>query len=139
MTGQAGDFGEFMRLREQAASAYVNGDGGPVDALATDTAPASFFGPGGGAVTEPSAIRDAYRSGAGMFAAGGESRLEVLDARASGDIAYWCGIQHATVRLASDGSTVEMPLRITEIFRREGSTWRLVHRHADPLRQPVTP
>ena len=134
MTGQADDFRAFMKLREKAASAYVNGDGGPVDALATDTAPASFFGPDGGMAADPAAIRAAYRSGAGMFAPGGESRLEVLDARASGDVAYWCGIQRATVRLASDGSQVEMALRITEIFRREGSAWRLVHRHADPLR-----
>ena len=134
MTGQADDFGEFMRERERAAGAYVAGDGGPVDALATDAAPASFFGPDGGVVTGPAAIREAYRSGARMFATGGQSRLEVFDARASGDVAYWCGIQHATVRLASDGSTVEMPLRITEIFRRENSAWRLVHRHADRLR-----
>jgi ketosteroid isomerase-like protein len=134
MTDHAGDFGAFMRLRERAAAAYVDGDGEPVDALATDTAPASFFGPDGGVVADPAAIRSAYRAGAEMFAGGGESRLEVLDARASGDVAYWCGIQHATVRLAADGSTVEMPLRITEIFRRENSTWRLVHRHADQLR-----
>ena len=137
MTG-SGDFQEFMRIREQAASAYVNGDADPVEAMTTEAAPASFFGPDGGSMTEPAAIREAYRSGAQMFASGGESRLEVLDARAGGDIAYWCGIQHATVRLVADGSTVEMPLRITEIFRRERSTWKLVHRHADPLRRTGT-
>jgi ketosteroid isomerase-like protein len=128
-----------MRVREEAASAYVTGDGGPVEELATGTAPASFFPPDGSTVTEPEAIRSAFRTGARMFAPGGESRLEVLDARASGDVAYWCGIQHATVRLASDGSTVDMSLRITEIFRREGSAWKLVHRHADPLRRAVPP
>jgi ketosteroid isomerase-like protein len=134
MTEMTDDFQEFMRVRERAADAFVDGDGGPVEALATETAPASFFGPDGGMVTEPAAIRAAYRSGARMFAAGSTSSLEVLDARASGGVAYWCGIQRATVRLASDGSTVEMALRITEVFRREGSAWRLVHRHADPLR-----
>jgi ketosteroid isomerase-like protein len=123
-----------MRTRERAANAYVEGDGGPVDALATDTAPASFFGPDGAVVSGPAAIREAFRAGARLFAAGGESRLEVLDARASGDVGYWCGLQHATVRRASDGSTVEMSLRITEVFRREDGGWRLVHRHADPLR-----
>jgi ketosteroid isomerase-like protein len=128
------DFEEFMRARERAADAYVNGDPEPVDALATATEPASFFGPDGGTLAGPAAVRAAYRSGTRMFTAGSQSRLEVLDARASGDVAYWCGIQHATVRLASDGSTVEMPLRITEIFRREGSSWRVIHRHADPLR-----
>jgi ketosteroid isomerase-like protein len=27
-------------------------------------------------------------------------------------------------------------LRVTMIFRREGDTWRVVHRHADPITTP---
>lgn len=136
MTSTSGDFQDFMKVREQAAQAYVNGDAQPVDALATDTAPASFFGPDGAIVAEPGAVRGAYRDGARLFAEGGTSSLEILDARDSGDLAYWCGVQHATVHRASDGSAVEMPLRITEIFRREHTGWKLIHRHADLLRQP---
>jgi len=29
-------------------------------------------------------------------------------------------------------------LRVTLVFRRAGSDWRLVHRHADALVQPIT-
>jgi ketosteroid isomerase-like protein len=25
------------------------------------------------------------------------------------------------------------PLRVTQVYRRDGSEWRVVHRHADPL------
>jgi hypothetical protein len=28
-------------------------------------------------------------------------------------------------------------LRVTLVFRREGADWRLVHRHADALVQPI--
>lgn len=28
-------------------------------------------------------------------------------------------------------------LRVTLVFRREGSEWRLLHRHADPLVHPI--
>jgi ketosteroid isomerase-like protein len=132
-TADSSSFDQFLRERESAAEAYVNGDAGPVEEITTGESPATFFGPDGSAITGPDEIRTAFSRGAQMFTEGGQSRLEVLQADASGDVAFWCGIQHATVRMAADGSTTEMPLRITEVFRREGSDWRLVHRHADAL------
>jgi ketosteroid isomerase-like protein len=29
-------------------------------------------------------------------------------------------------------------LRVTEVYRKDGETWRLAHRHADPLVQPIS-
>ena len=34
--------------------------------------------------------------------------------------------------------TQDWSLRVTLVFRREESTWRLVHRHADPLVHAIT-
>ena len=52
---------------------------------------------------------------------------------ANADIAYWVGFQQAMARL--DGSTEKIPfnLRVTEVFRRKGDEWKLIHRHADSL------
>jgi len=127
------DFTAFMTQREAAARAYVNGDAGPLDRLSTQAEPASFFGPAGGHRSGAAAVTTAYRQGTALFSGAGETHLEILQQGASDTLAFWTGIQRATVRLHGKAEAVPMDLRITEIFRREDSGWKLVHRHADML------
>ena len=111
----------------------MNGDAGPLAALAARSADATFFGPGGGAVPGADAVVSRYQSDAPMFERGSTTRLEILQAAADGDVGYWVGYQHAMARLRGKPEPVSMKLRVTEIFRREDGAWKLVHRHADML------
>ena len=58
----------------------------------------------------------------------------MLHAAADGDLGYLVGIQRATVRMVETDDPVEMALRLTELYRREDGAWRLIHRHADALK-----
>lgn len=71
--------------------------------------------------------------GARHFEAGGTNTFEILQMAASDGVAYWAGIQHSTVHIKGKMEAIPMNLRVTEIFRREGDDWKLVHRHADAL------
>jgi ketosteroid isomerase-like protein len=86
-----------------------------------------------GADTSPAGIEALE----GFFAGGGEADFELEQSHASGDLIVLVGVerQHGVVGglAAQDWS-----LRVTLVFRREGSDWRLVHRHADALLQPIS-
>jgi ketosteroid isomerase-like protein len=62
----------------------------------------------------------------------GESELELVQSYASGDMVVLVMIerQHGEVGGLPDQ---DWSLRVTLVYRREGSEWRLAHRHADPL------
>ncbi|HEX4328281.1 MAG TPA: nuclear transport factor 2 family protein [Burkholderiales bacterium] len=131
------DFEKFMREREAAAGAYVRGDAGPLGRIVAHASSATFFGPGGGIEQGAMQVYARYEADAAQFSEG-RSHFEILQIGANDGIAYWVGIQRASARMARTGQPVGMSLRITEIFRREGAAWKLVHRHADTLRDGGT-
>jgi ketosteroid isomerase-like protein len=133
MTNDRHDFEQFMQRRAEAASAYVCGDAAPLDRIVAHEGAATFFAPGGGAVQGLDTVSSRYRQDARSFAPGGQSRFEILQLGASGDLAYWVGFQRATANVPGRGEAVSFDLRVTEVFRREGDEWKLVHRHADQL------
>jgi len=126
------DFDRFMKQREEAAAAFVRGDAAPLGRLVTHEAPATFFGPAGTLEQGPQHVLSLYEADSSRFLSG-QTHLQILHVGASGDLAYWVGLQHATARLEGQLEEVPMSLRVTEVFRREGGAWRLVHRHADVL------
>ncbi|SFP54153.1 DUF4440 domain-containing protein [Variovorax sp. 770b2] len=132
-TDDLAHFERFMKQREEAAQAYVCGDAAPLGALLARTSDATFFGPGGGHVHGTGEVATRYTRDAASFGKGSESSFEIFQMAASDGMAYWVGIQHARVNMEGKREPVPMDLRITEVFRREGSDWKLVHRHADGM------
>ncbi len=48
-------------------------------------------------------------------------------------LAYVVWIERSRAKVGGREDVVPLDLRVTMIFRPEDSTWRVVHRHADPI------
>jgi hypothetical protein len=88
-------------------------------------------------VNGASKVRRQYKRDAQMFEPNQKTDrkgpFKILHMEADGNIAYWVGFQIGSVRRRGKEEAVPTNLRVTEIFRREGREWKLIHRHADPL------
>jgi ketosteroid isomerase-like protein len=123
------------RVRE-ATAALIQGDVRRYLAL-VDQAPDFTLMPPTGGPTRHEAQASPERVAAleEFFAGGGAGDFELDTWHASGHLAVLAGVerQHGTV----GGVEQDWSLRVTLAFRREGSGWRLVHRHADALVRPI--
>src|SRR6185312_5207901 len=126
-------FDDFMRERTRIAEAYVNGETAPLDMIVVRSDPASFFSPRGDHQEGAAEVAARYDADARSFAPPATSELEVLQTGASGELAFWSGLQHAQARLGG-AKPREMTLRVTEVFRFEDGGWKLAHRHADQMK-----
>jgi ketosteroid isomerase-like protein len=129
------DFEGFLRERHGAAAAYVSGDAEPLNGLVAREHMATFFGPRGDITTGTATVASRYERDAAVFAVGSDNQMETMDAAAGHDIAFWVGRQRSQARMRGREEPVAFDLRVTEIYRREGGAWKLVHRHADPFRE----
>lgn len=126
-------FNEFMKRRESVSLDYINGNPATLVDISTAYDPATFFPPSGTRIEGARNVNAANVAGASSFSEGSTGRFEILQMSASGDLGFWAGLQHATMKKA-DGAHEAMTLRVTEIFRRQEGEWKLVHRHADIMK-----
>ena len=114
----------------EAELALHNGDPAPRRALWSRNEPVSVLG----------AWRNAYgqREINELFTALGKSfsdctsyAFELLAYDVIDGMAYTAGLEHTSASV--DGQPRTYTLRATQVYRREGSEWRVAHRHGDAV------
>jgi ketosteroid isomerase-like protein len=119
----------------EANTALVRGDIDRYLALIEHAKDYTLMSPFGGAPTHGFDMSN--RDKMGQFFKNGTFDQEVVATYATDDFVVLVTIErvHAEV-----GGLPEQDwsLRVTQVFRREGAEWQLVHRHADPLANDVS-
>jgi ketosteroid isomerase-like protein len=96
-----------------------------------------LMSPFGGKPTRASELTTERIEAIGRFFKNGTFEQELVQAYGSADMVVLAIIERPHVEVGGLPAQ-DWPLRVTLVFRREGSEWRLAHRHADPLANGVS-
>ena len=133
------DFSAAVDAYRQALSAFVKGDARPVLEHFSRRDDVTLANPLGPPRLGRADVEQAIEAAAANFE-DGSLRFKDLSRYATADLGYLVSLERAEVRLAGSDETVPSTLRVTMIFRREEDTWKVAHRHADPITttQPIS-
>lgn len=111
-----------------ALNSMCNGDAGPMAAIFSHSADVTTMHPLGGREVGWEAVSGPWEQIAQM-ASGGQVKLTDQLIQATEDMAYEVGIEEGQAMLA--GRQVPINWRVTNVYRRESGTWKVVHHHTD--------
>jgi hypothetical protein len=125
------DFTAFLTRMDAAQIDLQNGRAEPYKALWSRSGEVTLSGGLGGAIEKGwDAVGRRLDWVATQFS-NGSNRIERLVAYASDDLAYLVQAEHLKYRVPGQSADSTRDYRVTMVFRREASGWRIVHRQAD--------
>jgi ketosteroid isomerase-like protein len=131
------DIADLVRRTAEANAALMCGDIGGYLGMIQHAEDFTLMTPFGGAPTRGFDMSSETVAALARFFKAGKTDLELVQAYASGDMVVLVIIER---QRAEVGGLPEQDwsLRVTLVYRREGSEWLLAHRHADPLVKKIS-
>jgi ketosteroid isomerase-like protein len=120
---------EILDVCERASTQFQHGDDSGMQALYADSGEVTLFGALGGCAKGREQVERILSGAARNLSKGGRARYEIVSMVVEGTMAYFTSVER--IDTAADGLG---DLRVTNILHKEGDSWRLLHRHADALR-----
>jgi ketosteroid isomerase-like protein len=127
------------RLIEQyqlALDEFMKGNPAPVQELFSHTEEASLANPYGPPVRGWDKVAKTTEHAASLRRDGRAASFEIVAKYVTAELAYVVQIEHLESKIGESEDVTPYALRATMIFRPEDGTWKVVHRHADPITTP---
>jgi ketosteroid isomerase-like protein len=126
-------FEKAIQASHRALDEIARGNLDPFIDLYSDRDDATIANPYGPPARGRDEIEQAGRRAAANYRDGRAIEFENVATYVSGSLGYTVEIERFETKVAGSDELTPVSLRVTSIFRLEGDTWKLLHRHADPI------
>ena len=133
------DVDELIGRYQLALDGFMKGDPKPVQELFSRRDDASIANPYGPPVRGWDGIARTTEHAASLRRDGRARGFEIVAKNVTPELAYVVQIELLESKVGQSEEITPYALRATMIFRPEDGTWKVVHRHADPITTPQPP
>ena len=119
-----------------ALGAMLNGDPSACQALYSDADDVTLGNPFGPYARGRQKVVATLSGASTNFRDGEVTGVELIANYVSDDLACIVEVERGRVKVGGSKEFAEVALRVTSVYRLEQATWKLVHRHADPIMTP---
>ncbi|MGH2982988.1 MAG: YybH family protein [Solirubrobacterales bacterium] len=130
------DFDRAIEVSHRALDEIAKGSPSGFLELYSQGEDATLANPFGPPARGPSQIAEAGRRAASHYREGRAIDFENVAKYVTPDLAYILEIERFEAKVGGSEEVTPLALGVTSIFRPEDGTWKLVHRHADPITTP---
>lgn len=130
------DLDQLIEQNHRALDEFVKGDHEPLAKLYSQRDDVTLGNPFGPFVRGFEQVVQTMQRAATNYRDGEAVAFDLVSKQVTPDLAYTIEVEQFMSKVGGREDITPVSLRVTCIFRREEGTWRLVHRHADPITTP---
>jgi ketosteroid isomerase-like protein len=127
------DLDTVLEQFKRAGNEFVKGNPQPVQELFSHRDDVSLANPFGPPVRGWEQVAAAQERGASVFRDGEIYDFEMVAKYVTAELAYILWIERTNAKVGGAEDVTPCDLRVTMALRPEEGTWKVVHRHADPI------
>ena len=130
------DVDRLIDRYQQALNGFMKGNPEPVKELFSHREDVTLANPLGPPAHGWDEVGATIEHAASQFRDGRLVSVEVVEKHVTPEFAYTLWLERAEGKVGGREDIVPSTLRVTMIYRPEEGTWKVVHRHADPITTP---
>ncbi len=127
------EFDRVLELYHSALDAFVRGDAEAALALYSHREDVTLANPWSPVVRGFDQVAATARLASSHMRDGQATGFDTVVKHVTPDFAYLVEVEWLKTRVDGQREVSPMPLRVTTVFLRERGSWKVVHRHADPI------